>query len=491
MTLQEMREALRARQLELQKINQSLTERRSAGKTGADLWTPEDKQAFDKLTKEIGELQENIEAEQRAVDLQAHLDRANQQRDQQRDGRGNLDPRMSDQIPGTGVDYGDRFADRDHARHHARNEERRCLVMHAWACEQRASELVTDRHRQAIADLRVGSLGGNLQFNALGNDQIRGLRGILGGELNDEKRSRAQDFLERRSIGYDANYQSWVPVAFTNSFEIAFHGSGGVLGICDLLITESADQLPWPFADDYANEGKQVDEGTPESTAGADAEMLVPKLGAFDFTSGFAKINKALLANSPFDLATLLGNALGERLNKAINRKLTVGDRVNTLGGFLSRGVQGVTTPVASPVALPKLQALIWSVISDHRDKGTLVMHDATLAAFASLADTTGQPLLNIGNGRLQYAKDVSVPYQISNYMKASTASLAANDKLIAFGNFKQLKVRIVRAVRLERFNELFGANHQAAFMANRSVDADLLRSSQTANCPVKYLQLV
>ncbi len=498
MTLQELREALKGKQTDLAKISKNVDERRAAGKIGAELWDDADKKAFDTLTGEIGTLSESIEAEERAESLKDHLARANEQRSQQtRNGR--LDPRLNDTLPGSDVNYGDRFNDRDQARNFARTEEKRCLVLHAWACEQRASEYVTDKHRQAIVDLKVNNLGGSLEFRGHGNQAIQSVRSILNQSGDFESRRLAAQnhltALEGRSIGYDTNYQSWVPVAFRDAFEIAFHGMGGVMSICDLMITDSADQLPWPFADDYANEGEQVDEVTPTllNAAGADAEMLIPKLGAYDFTSKYARIAKALLANSPFDLATMLGTVLGERINRAMERKLTLGDRSSTFGGFLARGVSGTTTPIATPVSIAKLQALIWSVISNHRDNGTLVMHDATLAMFAALLDTNGQPLLNIGNGRLQYAKDVSVPYKITNYMKPGNGSggaLAAGDKLIAFGNFKQMKVRVVRQVRLERLNEKFAEYHQAAFLANRSGDADLLRSTQTANCPIKYQAL-
>lgn len=492
MTLQELREALKGKQTELAKISKNVEERRAAGKVGAELWDEADKKAFDTLTGDIATLNESIDAEERAESLQAHLARANEQRGQQtRNGR--LDPRMTDHLPGSDVEYGERFSDRDSARNFARTEEKRCLVLHAWACEQRANELITDKHRQAMADLKVGTIGGSLEFRGHGNEIASSLRSIFNQSGDyDSRRLAAQNHLESRAVGYDSNYQNWVPVAFRDAFEVAFHGMGGVMSICDLMITDSADQLPWPFADDYANEGIQVDEGTALNTAGADAEMLVPKLGAYDFSSGFARIAKALLANSPFDIATMLGAALGERVARAMERKLTDGNRTNTFGGFLQRGVSGCTTPVATPVSIAKLQELIWSVISDHRVNGTLVMHDATLAAFAALVDTTGQPLLNIGGNRLQYAKDVSFPYKISNYVKPRSggAALAAGDRLIAFGNFKQLKVRVVRQVRLERLNELFAANHQAAFLANRSADADLLRSTQTANCPIKFQQL-
>ncbi len=368
------------------------------------------------------------------------------------------------------------------------------MALHAWACEGRANERITDAHRQAIVDLRIGSVATSSTqlFHSLDNAGVTELRSILQGGGGE---SRARQFLtgiESRSIGFDANKQDWIPVAFRNAFELAFHGSGGVLDLCDLMITDSAEQIPWPFADDTGNVGHQVDEATPENLAGADAEMLVPKLGTFDFTSGFARIAKALLANSPFDIATLLGTALGERIARAIEAKLTAGNRVNTLGGFLVRGAQGATAPLAAPVAYASLQKLIWSVINEHRNKGTLVMHDQTLAAFAALTDGENRPLLSIGGNMLQVAKDLTFPYRVSNYLKASSdPTLAAGDKLIAFGNFKQMKVRLVRQVRLERFNERFAEFHQAAFMANRSADGDLLRSSQTANCPIKTLDLV
>jgi len=490
MTLQEMREALQTKQGELSQLGTQVEERRSSGKTGAELWSEGEQAQYDGLTAEIADLQSNIEAEERADSLKNHLARTNEQRSQQqRNGR--LDPRLSDEIPGTDIEYGELHRDRDSARFSARREEQRCLALHAWACESRAANLITDAHRQAIHDLQVQP-SSHIETLGADNQTVQQLRQILGSNPTPEQRSSARSQLERRSIGYDANYQDWVPTAFRDAFEIAFHGFGGVLSICDLMVTDSADQLPWPFADDYANEGHQVDESVDEDLAGADAEMLVPKLGAYDFTSGFARISKALLANSPFDIATMLGTALGERIAKAIERKLTAGNRTDTLGGYMHRGVQGATVPVASPVALTKLQELIWSVITEHRDAGTLVMHDQTLAAFASLTDSNNQPLLAIGNGRLQYAKDVAVPYRVSNYLTASNdAGLAAGNKIVAFGNFNQMKVRVVRQIRLERFNEKFAERHQAAFMANRSCDADMLRGTETANCPVKFIEVV
>jgi HK97 family phage major capsid protein len=495
-TLQEMREKREALNGELQKLSTTINERRSAGKIGADLWSETEQKSFDSLTGEIAQLQHNIEGEERAESLQAHLAKSAEQRGKQtRFGR--TDPRLDDDIPGNhaGAKYGDVFNDRDAARQFATKEERRSLVFHAWACEGRAKENITDRHRQAISDLKADVSSSSVNLMGHANEAVAGLRGIMRGENTAENRSKAYGYLaglEKRSLGYDVNQDDWIPVQFRDSFEVAFHGMGGVLSLCDVLITDSAEQIPWPFADDYGNEGHQVDEATAEDTDGTDVEMVIPKLQAYDFTSGFARIAKALLANSPFDIATTLGAALGERVAKAMERKLTVGDRNGTMGGYLVRGVQAATVPIAAIASLAKLQTLYWSLISEHRNRATLVMHDQTMAMFAALADSTNQPLLNFGNGRLQIGKDVSVPYAISNYLpyadSGSPLEIAAGEKPIVFGDFMQMKVRIVRAIRLERFNEKFAEYHQAAFMANRSGDSDLLRSSNTANCPVKFL---
>lgn len=496
-TLQELREKRDQLNGELQSINKAVTERRAAGKVGQELWTGDDQSKFEKITTDLTTLDADIGAEERAESLEKHLATAAEARGRQtRFGR--TDPKLDDDIPANHANakYGDVFGDRDSARQFAKLEESRALTLHAWACEGRASELITDAHRKAMHELKVGQFSNSVKLDGHNNTIVSGLRSIIRGENTEEARARAYGHLaglEKRSLGYDVNRADWVPVQFRDAFEIAFHGKGGVLPIVDLMITDSADTLPWPFADDIANTGKQVDEAVAENTTGADPEILVPKLQAWDFTSGFARVSKALLANSPFDLATMLGNALGERVAKAMTDKLTNGNRTNTMGGYMQRGAQAATVPNATPVSLAKLQDLIWSVIVEHRTAGTVALHDDTLRAFAALVDTQNQPLLSVGiagSGTLQIAKNIIVPYQVNNYMD-SVVGITAGKRPIAFGNFKQLKVRIVRAIRLERFNEKFAELHQAAFMANRSADADLLRGTSNVNCPIKYLQTV
>jgi hypothetical protein len=179
MTLQELRERAKAINGELTKLNDTIAERRSTGKSGVDLWSADDQKKYDTLTAELATLTGNIEAEERAEGLQAHLARSAEQRGQaQRNGR--TDPRLSDEIPGTNLDYGDRFSDRDAARQSSRQEERRCLALHAWACESRAANQITDAHRSGTPrvntllpnDFRATTYAGHVRLVSCSRDPI-------------------------------------------------------------------------------------------------------------------------------------------------------------------------------------------------------------------------------------------------------------------------------------------------------------------------------
>ena len=131
-TLQEMREKREALNGELKKLSVTIDERRSAGKSGKDLWSDSEQAAYQNVTSEIATLQESIEGEERADSLVAHLAKSAEQRGKQtRFGR--TDPRLDDDMPGNpaGAKYGDVFDDRDLARRFARTEESRSLVFHA------------------------------------------------------------------------------------------------------------------------------------------------------------------------------------------------------------------------------------------------------------------------------------------------------------------------------------------------------------------------
>jgi HK97 family phage major capsid protein len=497
MTLQEMREARKNLQAELTKMNSTVTERRSAGKSGADLWTAEEQTAFDKLTGDIGKLDGDISSEERAEGLTAHMSRMADDRNRATNSRGQQDPRLTDRLPGSDLDYGDRYSDRDSARAHARGEENRSLAFHAYSLAGRNSNLITDRHRQAIADLKIDMSSNSLEFRSHDNATMQRVRSIFaGGDVSAERRSQAWTALESRSVQFDAN-KGFIPDAFINSFEIGFSALGdGVLSLCDMIITSDPSVLPFPGADDQV-EGFQIDEAQvpPVIPVTADPEIYVPRLGVFDYSSGIVKLSKSLLANSPMDWATTLGALLGERLNRAIERKVTFGTRVNQPGGYVTKGVLAGTVPLAAPVALASLQKLVWSLISKHRQKATLALNDLTLSSFASLVDGENRPLLNIGsiNGQsvLQIGRDVAIPYKVTNFLKSpQDPTLAVGDIPIVFGNFSAVKVRMMQQIRLQRMVELYAVENMDGWAATRGADADVLKSSNAATAPVKYLQV-
>ena len=498
MTLQEMREKRQQLQAELGKMNTTITERRSAGKTGAELWTGEEQASFDKLTGDIGKLDADIGAEKRAEGLVQHMDRMRADADAARNGRGQADPRLTDRIPGSNLDYGDRFNDRDSARFHARGEERRALAFHAYALAGRNNNLITDQHRQAVAELKLDMGSNSLEFRSHDNATMQRVRSIFAaGDFTPERRAQAWTALESRAVQFEPN-KGFIPDAFVNSFEIGFSALGdGVLSLCDLMITADPSVLPFPGADDQV-EGFQIDEAQvpPVIPVTADPEIYIPRLGVYDYSSGIMKLSKSLLANSPMDWAVMLGTLLGERLNRAIERKVTFGTRVNQPGGYVTKGVQAGTVPLAAPVALASLQKLVWSLISKHRQRATLALNDLTLSSFAALVDGESRPLLNVGsiNGQsvLQVGRDVVIPYKVSNFLKSTQdPTLAAGDKPIVFGNFNAIKVRMMQQIRLQRMVELYAVENLDGWSATRGADADVMKSSNAATAPIKYLEVV
>ncbi len=481
--LQELREARETTKASLKKLQAALTEKRSAGKTGADLWTEAEQKEFDTSKAEMARLNKEIDGEERAVDLTEFLNTANEKRNQQRGPDGKPKPGLNDPIPGGyGTQYGDVYADRDHARASQLAEEKRAFALAAWAGYGRDGGSLTDQHKSAVTELKVDLTSGNLQMKGLTNYESRSLRGIIGQTPSFESRQRGFEYLERRAVTYTAN-DSFIPKTLLNSFELMFHGYGGILPIVDLMITDNGDTIVHPGGNDLV-EGRQVVEGVAVPGTAADPEMLSPTLKATLFDSDFVRISKQLLRNSPFDLAELLGRLMAERCARIIERKLIEGTRPTSFGGVISKAANGLNMASKSVVAYSEFKKLKYSVISNYRDNGTYIFHDETLGALAALVDGQGRDLIDVDSGKI-----LGRPYQVTNYMSTPTQVAAgAGLPLAIFGDFMMLKARVVRNVNIERFNEKFAEFHQAAFLASREADADLMRGATDVNCPIKKL---
>lgn len=484
-TLQELREQRDGLKKELRAVQGGLEERKKAGKTGADLWPAEERAKFDRITPDLKKVNEEIEAEERAAELTGYLMDAEEKRSQQ-GGR----PKLGDEIPGgLGEEFGARFRDRDEARQWAKTEEKRAMALTAWSRAGFVDHLITPEQRAAAQELKLDVGAKAITFRGWSHEQTMEARAALAaGGWGEPAVNRLRDRFatmstERRSIAYgQTEKDSFIPSSFQTAFEIAFHGMGGVMDLVDLLVTDTADSLPYPFADDYGNEGVRVGAG---NASAQDAQTIkAPKLQVIEFQSKYLKIHQSLLNNSPALWVSLLGTVAAERLRKGMEKELAQGPlaTADRFRGFIASAPVAFTQAVAGTYTYAETRKLKMSVIQEHRVNGTYVVNNEQLILLDALLDSTGRPMFDADSGTL-----CNSPYRVNNYVEAQTGS-ADGDKMLFFGNLKAIKMRLMNMTRLNKLVELFADTHEAAFIAYRGADAELLRGTADANAPVKAM---
>ena len=484
-TLLELREKRDTLKKELRAVQSGLEERQKSGKSGADLWPAEERAKFEKLKPELTSVNEQIEAEERAVELTGFLMGEEEKRASQ-GGR----PKLGDEIPGQpGIEFGQRFGDRSAAKQWAEKEEKRSMALAAWSRSGFADHLVTPEHRAAAKDLGLNPDAKSIDVPGWNHETTMEARSALasggwGHGAVEKLRDRFATMpVERRAIAYgQTEKDSFIPSSFQTAFEIAFHGMGGIMDLVDLLVTDTSDSLPYPFADDYNNEGALVGAG---NVTDQDAQTIkAPKLQVIEFQSKFLKIHQSLLNNSPSLWVSLLGTVAGERLRKGMERELAVGPLAtpDRFRGLVASTPVAFRQAVAGTYTYAETRRLKMNVIQEYRDMGTFVVNNEQLVLLDALLDTTGRPMFDADTGRL-----CGSPYRVSNYVQAQTGSATGN-KMLFFGNLKSIKMRLMNVTRINKLVELFAATHEAAFVAYRGADAELLRGTNAANAPVKCM---
>jgi HK97 family phage major capsid protein len=479
MTLQEKRERRDQLKKDLKQIHSGVEERRS--KNG-ELWPADEQAKFEKIKAELVPLTETIVEEERALELEGFILDEEDKRLKQ-GGK----PNLGDQIPGQpGREFGQQFGDRSEARAWMAREEKRAMALSAWSRSQFADQLVTEEHRAAAKEFGLSLESKGVNFRGWSHEQTVEARSALaargwGESAVDALRDRFATMpTERRAIAYgQTEKDSFIPSSFQTAYEIAFHGMGGIMDLVDLIITDNADSLPFPFVDDYNNEAVRVAGG--DASAQAMQTVKAPKLQVIEFQSRYLLIHKSLLANSPMMWVTMLGTVAGERLRKGMERELAVGPlaTADRFRGLVASAPVAFRQAAAGTYTYAETRRLKMRVIEEHRRNGAYVVNNEQLLSLDSLLDTTGRPLFDADTGTL-----CGSPYRVSNYVQAQTGSATGN-KMLFYGNLRSIKMRLMRDTRLEKLVELFAATHQAAFLAYRGADAELLRGTDAANAPV------
>jgi len=449
-------------------------------------WTDEDETAWKKLNADYDALGAQIEKEERVEKISAdmlipagdplvgHENRSGKPKDL--DGAGEVEDLEGDELAaaiateedGEGVDP--EFRGRKN-RLVTKKAEIFNLALQAW-CRYGKYEL-TKRH---VAACKQTGLNPSLNYLDLG---FR-----TGNYAKLRREYRAQ------STSATAGGET-IPEGFVNALEISMLAFGGMRQVAEVIRTATGTALPWPTTNDTGNIGELL----AENVAAAEQDIVTGAVtfNAFKYSSKLIKVSTELLQDSAFDLASVLGTMLGERIGRITNNHFTTGTGSGQPNGIVTASSAGVTlanatsnvTTFTAPQGADGFFQLLHSIDPAYRTAPGVgfMMNDTTLSHLRRLKATTNEYIF-------QESMRVGEPDRLLGYpifINQSMASPAASAKTVLFGQLNKYKIRDVAGLRLRRLVERYAEVDQEAFIAFSRHDGDMLDAGTD---PVKHLAM-
>lgn len=274
------------------------------------------------------------------------------------------------------------------------------------------------------------------------------------------------------------------PGSLYNSLELARLYYGAVLPYADVIRTPNGEAFSWPSANDTSNTGEILAE---VADIGNTVNPAIGRttLNAYKFSSKLIRFSHEMAEDSAFNLMSLLGDMLGERLGRVGNTYQTVGTGSSQPYGVVAGATAGVTFASATAITADEIIDLYHALGIAYRPNAAFMAADATLKALRKLKSAQGEYLWSAGGLDAGIAGDFSdrlfgKPVITNTDMPAATTGL----KSILFGDYSKFKVREVNEVRLRVLNELYAATDEIGVIAFMRWDSKLLNAGTN---PVVY----
>lgn len=352
------------------------------------------------------------------------------------------------------------MADFDKVEKAIEREERQAAI------EGRLSARVDEERRRkrpmgSDEETRGGDEGGKLEYREAFHRWVQ-VAGDMSA-LNDEERSVLRGGVAPRevrtqTVGAPSGGGYTVPTELSNEIIKSMKAWGPMYDedVCTILPTASGHPIDMPTVDDTGTGVDKHIEGTPPTDDGSkDAVFGKKTLSAHTYDTQWVKFSYELAQDSIFNMDTLLGGLLGERLGRRANAELTIGDGTGDPQGIVVGSGLGKTAAATAAITYDDVIDLIHSVDPAYRSspKVGFQFHDTTLAALRKLKDGEGRYIWSMGDVQK------GVPGSILGYryhINQAMDTLAAAKKVMIFGDHGKYFVRkvggIVLFVARERF---------------------------------------
>lgn len=449
-------QALRERRKEL-----ATAVRQQADKMNAEGYTPtgEDEANWKKVNDDYNSALAAVEREETA----ARIDTDN--------------AKLADRLPPVGGDVRAKGGD---GASLAATDEVRSMALQAWCRAQMGHDL-TDEHEAACKASRIRPWAKELRFNTLATNHLRDLQASVRRGHQMDASDNATKFLATLNNQVPASGGYLIPpMSLIGRLEVNMLAYGGLLQVAETIVTDGVERMGWPTADDTSNKGVRLGPNSQAApAAGGVNQGTDPTFGqvywdAYKYSSKAVLVPYELLMGSAFNIPTLLGGMLGERLGRVANDECTTGTGNSMPKGIVIAAGPGKTTDKAGKIGADDLMKLEHKLDPAYRGRSGVgyMMHDDILLEVRLLKDGTGQYLYksgaNFGTPDTINGRRIAINQSMSNTL--TTGSVA-----MLYGDLASYKVRRVNGIRMYRLEERYRDNDQDGFIALLMLDGNLL----------------
>ena len=246
----------------------------------------------------------------------------------------------------------------------------------------------------------------------------------------------------------------------------------------DIMDTEGGNLIEWPSIDDTSQRGDQFAENAEiTDDNGVDPTFGQLTLSAYMHASEIVRVPVQLMADSAFQVDSLLAELFGERMARTANDKLTTGTGSSQPQGIATGAGAGVTAASATAIAADELIDLQHTVNPAYRaaPKCAWMFNDTVLKMVRKLKDSENRyiwqpPNITAGEPGLLLGKRY--------WINPSLVNPATGTRPILFGDFSKYKVRRVNGFTLFVFRERYMNNLQLGFMSYGRFDGKVINTA-------------
>ncbi len=354
-------------------------------------------------------------------------------------------------------------------------DETRCLALAGWIRgESRSTEQAEAMTACGISGVR------ELQVNSWQTPQFRSANQAIRNVRFEHIREAIEESRALSAFTASAGGVT-VPDTLIRNLEINLLAFGGVRQVADTMTTMGGERMSWPTADDTSNTGEQLGESTSVGSS-VDPSFGAVFWDAYKFSSKPILVPYELLEDSVFNLPSILGEMLGERLGRITATRHTTGSGASTCNGIVTASSMGKTTTSGTAITFDEIQDLVHSVNLAYRQGASFLMHDSIWLYLKKLKDGQGKYYIQEDVSGMAVPRLFGYPVYFSQEMQSSVTTAT---KTMLFGQLSRHKIRRVNGVRLYRLQERYRDTDQDAFLAFLREDSNTLTAG---TAPIKHM---